>query len=234
MSHLAEALRLSRRLASRWLGAVVVVVLLIGTIVASVDSPSLIAASVPLSVAVSGNRLVDGSGQTVRLVGVNKSGSEYACAQGWGLFDGPTGATAISAMAAWKINTVRIPLNSACWLDLSSQIGSYNSAYTGANYRNAIVAYVNRLHAAGIYAILELHWSGCGTSTGCKADSQKSMPDRPYASQFWSSVATTFHDDHAVVFDLFNEPYNVDWPCWRDGGCLANAGTSSQYTVAGM
>ncbi len=38
---------------------------------------------------VSGNRLVDDAGHTVRLLGVNRSGAEYACVQGWGLFDGP-------------------------------------------------------------------------------------------------------------------------------------------------
>ena len=71
-----------------------------------------------LSVRVSGNRLVDGSGTTVRLLGVNRSSFEYACAQGWGLNEGPTDAAAIDAMKSWKIDVVRIPLNEACWLGL--------------------------------------------------------------------------------------------------------------------
>src|SRR5262249_53173079 len=41
-----------------------------------------------LSMRVSGSQLVDGSGAPVQLHGVNRSGPEYACAQGWGVFDG--------------------------------------------------------------------------------------------------------------------------------------------------
>lgn len=36
------------------------------------------------------NRLVDAHGRTVILRGVNRSGTEYACIQGWGMFDGPS------------------------------------------------------------------------------------------------------------------------------------------------
>ena len=38
-----------------------------------------------------GNKLFDGKGQQVKLHGVNRSGTEYACIQGWGIFDGPNG-----------------------------------------------------------------------------------------------------------------------------------------------
>ena len=38
---------------------------------------------------VSGNRLVDGNDTVVHLHGINRSGTEYACVQGWGIFDGP-------------------------------------------------------------------------------------------------------------------------------------------------
>jgi hypothetical protein len=39
---------------------------------------------------VSGNRILDRDGRQVLFQGVNRSGTEYACAQGWGIFDGPT------------------------------------------------------------------------------------------------------------------------------------------------
>ena len=35
--------------------------------------------------------LVDGAGRTIRLLGVDRSGSEYECLTGTGVFDGPTG-----------------------------------------------------------------------------------------------------------------------------------------------
>lgn len=76
-----------------------------------------------LSIAVSGNHLVDESGKKVRLIGVNRSGSEYSCAgddghggHGYAVFQGPVSDRAIKTMKTWKVNAVAIPLNEACWL----------------------------------------------------------------------------------------------------------------------
>src|SRR5215470_8869578 len=85
-----------------------------------------------LAVQVSGNHLVDQNGTPVRLLGVNRSGAEYACAQGWGIFDGPSDATSIAAIAAWHVNAVRVPLNEDCWLG----INGVNPSYGGVNYRS--------------------------------------------------------------------------------------------------
>ncbi len=175
-----------------------------------------------LSVGVSGNQLVDGNGHTLRLLGVNRSSFEYACAQGWGLNEGPTDATAIAAMKAWRINVVRIPLNEACWLGLPS----VKPAYRGKPYRDAVTGYVQRLHAAGLYVILDLHWNAPGTQP---ALGQQVMPDADHSPAFWSSVAATFRADPAVLFDLYNEPHDVSWRCWRDG-CAVPGG----WRAAGM
>src|SRR4029077_6415943 len=75
-----------------------------------------IAAPGVLAIGVAGNELVDGSGAPLRLIGVNRSGTEYACAQGWGIFDGPSGPPSVRAIAAWHVNADRVPLNEACWL----------------------------------------------------------------------------------------------------------------------
>src|SRR5579884_1092780 len=79
---------------------------------------------------VSGNRLLGASAQPVALHGVNRSGTEYACIQGWGMFDGPNTAASVRAMASWHINFVRVPLNEDCWLG----INGVKPAYAGANY----------------------------------------------------------------------------------------------------
>src|SRR5579871_6163350 len=82
---------------------------------------------------VSGNQLVDANGSAVHLRGVNRSGSEYACIQGWGFFDGPSDAASVQAMASWGVTSVRVPLNEDCWLGLSD----VPSGYGGAVYQTA-------------------------------------------------------------------------------------------------
>ncbi|WP_210584938.1 cellulase family glycosylhydrolase [Streptomyces sp. GESEQ-35] len=189
---------------------------------------------------VSGNKLVDADGTTRRLLGVNRSGGEFACVQGYGIWDGPVDDAAVKAMADWSANTVRIPLNEECWLGLSH----IKPEYAGANYISAVKDLVAKVKAHGMTPMVELHWSWgqyTGNSAGCSdvhATCQKPMPDMQYTPSFWTSVASTFKDDPAVVFDLFNEPYpdratstaTQAWQCWRDGGTCPGIG----YEVAGM
>jgi hypothetical protein len=180
-------------------------------------------AATPLSIGVSQNHLIDGNGATIRLLGVNRSGTEYACIQGWGLFDGPNDAPSVAAMASWHINAVRIPLNEDCWLD----INGVNPAYAGASYQSAIQSYVNLLHQYKLYAILDLHWNAPGTT---KATGQQVMPDADHSPAFWTSVASFFKADPAVLFDLYNEPHDIAWSCWLNGCSVG----SPAWTTAGM
>jgi hypothetical protein len=63
---------------------------------------------------VQGNKIVDTTGATFRMLGVNRAGTEYMCApptMGSYVFDGATGPSTINGMKAWHINTVRLPLN---------------------------------------------------------------------------------------------------------------------------
>jgi len=189
---------------------------------------------------VSGNKLVNASGATVVLHGVNRSGGEFACVQGNGLWNGPMDQASVAVIKSWHANAVRVPLNEACWNGESY----VNSAYAGANYQSAVKAYVSLLNANGIVAILDLHWTDgvyTGNSSGCasaQATCQKPMPDAAQAIPFWTSVGSTFKGNNAVIFDLFNEPYPSratgsdasGWACWRDGGTCAGIG----YQVAGM
>jgi hypothetical protein len=158
----------------------------------------------------------------MRLLGVNRSGAEYACVQGWGFFDGPVDKPSIAAMASWRIDAVRVPLNEDCWLG----INGVKRQYAGTAYRRAIEAYVARLHAAGIVAVLDLHWNAPGRR---RATGQQPMPDADHSIAFWRSVAGAFKSDGDVLFDLYNEPHDISWRCWRDG-CT----TASGWRAAGM
>src|SRR5947209_2493851 len=91
--------------------------LCLGLAAASARSAAAAARALP-GLHVAGDRLVDGRGQVVRLRGVNRSGTEYACIQGWGLFDGPNGAASVGAIALWYVNFVRVLLNEDCWLGI--------------------------------------------------------------------------------------------------------------------
>jgi endoglucanase len=98
----------------------------------------------------------------------------------------------VHAIAAWHTNIVRVPLNEDCWLGINGAA----PAYSGANYQAAIVNYVNLLHANGLYAILDLHWSAPGAQ---QATGLQAMVDADHGLAFWSSMATTFKNDLAVL-----------------------------------
>jgi len=191
---------------------------------------------------VSGNELLSASGQRVVLRGVDRSGTEYQCVQGKGIFDGPSSQASVTAMRTRGIDAVRVPLNEACWNGESY----VNPAYAGARYRAAITSYVRLLNDSGMVAIVDLHWTDgayTGNSSACssaQATCQKPMPDAAQAVPFWRSVARAFKGNDAVIFDLFNEPYperadggneTEGWQCWLDGG---RACIGIRYRVAGM
>ncbi len=165
-----------------------------------------------------GNQILNDAAVPVLLHGVNRSGVEVACVQGWRIFDGPSDAASVQAIVSWHANAVRLPLNEDCWLG----INGVNPAYSGAAYQKAIGSFVALLTGSGFAVVLDLHLSAPGTQL---ATAQQPMPDIDHAPAFWTSVAGAFSGNSAVLFDLFNEPFpnsNRDtiaaWQCLRDGG----------------
>jgi hypothetical protein len=134
------------------------------------------------------------------------------------MFDGPTDAASLAAIAAWHVHVVRLLLNEDCWLG----INGVEPRFSGERYRAAVKAYVSRIEQAGMDVILDLHWNAAGHRL---ARRQHVMPDESHAVAFWRSVASRFGDDPAVVFDLYNEPHDVSWRCWRDGCTVNDGGT---------
>lgn len=196
-----------------------------------------IAASTSLHV--QGNQLWDGSTPVI-LRGVNRSGPEYACRKGPSFADGPTDAASLRPIAAWHLNTVRIPLNEDCWLGINGV------AIGGATYQRDIAAWVQTITDSGMYAILDLHWSAPGT---VQADGQQPMADADHSPDFWNSVASTFMANGHAIFDLYNEPdplpysasyrggftawQNADFACLR-AGCAATSTQGTIYRTVGM
>ncbi|HSW96535.1 MAG TPA: cellulase family glycosylhydrolase [Candidatus Saccharimonadales bacterium] len=167
-----------------------------------------------------GGLIQNDSGQTITLHGVNRAGTEYMCVQSGNIFDGPSDAASMQAIAAWHTNVIRVPLNEDCWLGINGANPG------GAAYQTAIINYVNTINSQGLAVVLDLHWSAPGST---KAISQQVMPDQDHSPAFWTSVATTFKNNTSVIFDLYNEPHDVSWTCWKDGG-----NSCGSFPIAGM
>jgi hypothetical protein len=208
-----------------------------------VDDVALVADSgapmVMTGLRVSGNKLLNGEGKAVFLHGVDRSATEYECVQGGD--NTPRNQAFVTAVKSWNANVVRVPLNEHCWLGINATTA--NAPYMGAVYRQKIVDYVNLMTSSpnNLAVILDLHWAAPGTTP---ADRQQPMPNADHSPAFWTSVATTFAGNSAVIFDLYNEPYAQNgvsatqaWQCWLNGGSSCTVtiepGTTP-YVAAGM
>jgi hypothetical protein len=178
-----------------------------------------------LSVRVSGNRLIDAEGRVLQLRGVNISGLEgsiagYTPDNPWG---GQTGTPTPdwNVIKRWGVNAVRVPLNESSWLGLNcidtagagvsimngtavrNPPGAVIQGDRGGNMKATVARAVAETTAAGLYVILELHWTAPGNAC---AMAQNLAPDAEHSIDFWSSVAATYKDYPNVIFELFNEP----------------------------
>ena len=192
---------------------------------------------------VSRGRFVDGAGKTVQLRGVNVSGPEFVSVQGWSTspWGGQTGDANPNweAMKSWKVNSVRIPLNEASWLGYActDDSGKTRDPDPGHNYQATVKRAVEEATAAGLYVILDLHWTAPGKF--CPL-AQNPMADADHSIEFWRSIATMFKDVPSVLFELFNEPFIFwttsganPWQVLRDGGTFTKyvTGSASRYTA---
>lgn len=194
------------------------------------------------AVAVAGNKLIDSSGSVLQLRGVDISDTDTACLYGWGMSRVPLDLATVEAMAQWKINAVRIPINEDCWLG----INGVPSKYSGSTYQNAIEAFVKLLTENGFVAIIDLHLTAPASYL---ATEEWPLPDEDHSPAVWHEIASAFAGEDGVIFDLFNEPDlggpdpdGADWACWESGctvtftptaGCGSSCGPVT-YSAAGM
>jgi hypothetical protein len=120
-------------------------------------------------------------------------------------------------MKAWNANVVRVPLNQDFWLP---------GAHHADGYEHVVDQNVQWIEGLGMDVILDLHWSDRGDANG--QPGQQRMADQNSIA-FWKAVAAKYKGDGRVIFELYNEPHDVTWDVWRNGGPSGDG-----FTVAGM
>ena len=178
-------------------------------------------------------------GSPLQLVGTNISGLETGSNSRWASFSN-AGSAFWSKVLDWGgkgINTVRLPLNEASWLNYTcydSGAGVSGGLYTHAGggaytpdtnnvYQATVKKAVADATAAGLYVILDLHWGSPNNAAGqplCPIG-QPGFADADHSLTFWKSLADTFKANPAVMFELFNEPFGTnvyaDWVSGASG-----------------
>ena len=180
--------------------------------------------SMPLPLKVAGTHVVNGRGERVRLRGVNAAALEWS-SNG----EGHILKTVEVAIRDWHVNHVRLPLAQDRWFGKAPE-----QKDEGTAYRALVKQVVDLCASRGCYIILDLHWSDRG-QWGHDIG-QHVMPDRNSLS-FWKEVAAIYKDHPAVIFDLYNEPHDVSWDVWRDGGHVtekAKGGQKHEFEAVGM
>lgn len=176
----------------------------------------------PLHIA--GNQLVDASNSPVTLRGVDICSLEWR-ADGDHILQSVQTATSV-----WHANIVRIPLSQDFWFGKGP-----GQTDDGTAYRALVRQVVTAGEADGAYVLLDLHWSDrnvWGQDIG-----QHKMPDE-HSLAFWNSLAPVYANEPGVLFDLYNEPHDVTWSTWQNGGQVADhrgrGGKDVAYQAIGM
>ena len=154
-----------------------------------------------------GAKVLDANGKPVWLYGVNIASLEWRN-------DGDHVQESVNrAIHDWKVNLIRLPLAQDRWFGKMK-----DQTDGGAAYRAIVDGLVDTCAMAHVYIGLDLHWSDCGTwvNEGGRLG-QHNMPDRNSVT-FWHDMATHYKNHPNVIFGLYNEPHDVSWEVWHNGG----------------
>ena len=154
---------------------------------------------------VKGNQILDNRNKPVLLRGVN-----CACLEWSSDGEGHIMETVRVAVEDWHSNHIRLPLSQDRWFGKAPE-----QKDGGVSYRELVKKVVDWSASHGCYVMLDMHWNNAdvwGENIG-----QHQMPDMN-TLEFWKDCAKVYKNNPAVWFDLYNEPHDVTWEIWRDGG----------------
>ncbi len=171
-----------------------------------------------------GNKLTE-SGREVILRGVNCAGLEWDSS--------PEQAervvkSAEAALVQWGASCLRIPVSQDRWFGFAPEqrIGGRN---TFIEYREAVDRIIETAEARSAYVVLDMHWSDMGEWG--ENIGQHFMPDKNTVV-FWRDAALRYKKRGNVIFNLYNEPHDVLWDIWKNGGAVEENGKI--YQAVGM
>lgn len=159
----------------------------------------------PQALQVKGNKILRADGSEIWLQGASVDSLQ------WSNTGEDIVNNVIGAIDEWKSNVVRLPMVEQRWF---GQAGGQTD--NGAQYREIIDQCVKAASSRGVYLILDLH--------------RFRAPKEEHVA-FWKDAANTYKDNPAVIFELFNEPHDISWEAWRDGGDVTDKRKSGD-TVA--
>lgn len=149
-----------------------------------------------------GNQIVDETGQAVWLQGVNIPSLEWT----------PAGERVLGSVAwaisDWGCSLIRLPLSAEYW---------FAPGDDGPAYRALVDSVVGACVEADAYIILDLH--------AYRAPTEVHL-------EFWRDAASRYANHPAVLFGLLNEPHDIDWATWRDGGPVSWEENGENLTAA--
>jgi hypothetical protein len=145
---------------------------------------------------VAGNELQTPDGKMVWLQGLCIDSMEWSAG-------GERILTSIPvAIDQWHSNVIRLPIKEDFWFGWGKWQGKDRE---GFGYRKLVDSAIREANAHGAYLVLDLHRFGAPTSKHVA---------------FWKDAAIRYGNNPGVIFELFNEPHDISWKVWRNGGNL--------------
>lgn len=111
----------------------------------------------------------------------------------------------------WNVNVIRLAVHSSYWFGR----GKWQNPKNGLDrYRALVDEVADYLQRRGKYLVLDLH--------------EYRAPKAHHAA-FWLDAATRYKNHPGVIFGLLNEPHDISWEIWRNGGMTSDKSTGAAY-----